>query len=226
MVKFFMGLDLGQSQDYTALCVLEANAGKDGLSYSVRRLERIRGESYPNIAQKVTSMMRSPALANNVALVIDQTGCGRPVFDMFEKAWLNPIGVLIHGGDSVTHEGNSWRVPKRDLVGVLQVLLQTGRLKVAAQLKLGPVLQSEMLNFRVKIDPATAHDSYSAWREADHDDLVLAVALACWYAETAAPKPMPRLVFSGAPKTPAPWKIATTPYGSTYSSRGLGSQFY
>ena len=78
MVKFFVGLDLGQSQDYTALCVLEATAGKDGLSYSVRRLERIRGESYPNIAQKVTSMMRSPALVNSAALVIDQTGCGRP----------------------------------------------------------------------------------------------------------------------------------------------------
>jgi hypothetical protein len=27
------------------------------------------------------------------------------------------------------------------------------------------------------------HDSYNAWRESIHDDLVLAVALAAWYAE-------------------------------------------
>ena len=35
----------------------------------------------------------------------------------------------------------------------------------------------------VQIDPLTAHDSYGAWREKEHDDLVLAVALACWYGE-------------------------------------------
>jgi hypothetical protein len=86
-------------------------------------------------------------------------------------------------GDKASHEGESWRVPKRDLVGVLQVLLQTGRLKVASKLKLGPVLSQEMLNFKVKIDPMTAHDSHSAWREEDHDDLVLSVALAAWWGE-------------------------------------------
>ena len=33
------------------------------------------------------------------------------------------------------------------------------------------------------IDPRTTHDSYAAWREQAHDDLVLAVALACWWGE-------------------------------------------
>lgn len=218
MVRFYVGLDLGQSQDYTALCVIEAvsSKGKEGAAYHVRRLERTRGESYPAIAEKVSAMMHSPALAGGVTLVIDQTGCGRPVFDMFQKAHLKPIGVSIHGGDSVTRDGSTWRVPKRDLVGVLQVLLQTGRLKVASRLKLGPVLQSEMLNFKVKIDPATAHDSYSAWREADHDDLVLSVALACWYAETAAPKPMPVVMFP----LPTPDQLRTPPW--RISSYGFG----
>jgi hypothetical protein len=218
MVKFFVGLDLGQSQDYTALCVIEAvsSKGKEGATYHVRHLERIRGESYPSIAEKVTAIMRSSALAGKSVLVVDGTGCGRPVFDMFEKASLKPIGVYIHGGDAVTHDGNIWRVPKRDLVGVLQVMLQTGRLKVSSKLKLAPILQSEMLNFKVKIDPATAHDSYSAWREADHDDLVLSVALACWYAETAAPKPMPILIFP----RPTPDQLRTQPWRiSSYVSR-------
>ena len=212
MVKFFLGLDLGQSQDYTALCVIEAisGKGKEGAAYHVRRLERTRGESYPAIAGKVSAMMRSSALAGGPALVIDQTGCVRPVFDMFQKARLNPIGVSIHGGDTVTRDGSTWKVPKRDLVGVLQVLLQTDRLKVASKLKLGSVLQAEMLNFKVKIDPVTAHDSYSAWRESDHDDLVLAVALAAWYAETRKPKrPVPMaLPRAGTTITPA-WRISS-----------------
>ena len=43
------------------------------------------------------------------------------------------------------------------------------------------VLREELLNFRRKIDLRTAHDSYEHWRESDHDDLVLATALAAWW---------------------------------------------
>jgi hypothetical protein len=64
--------------------------------------------------------------------------------------------------DRVTQDGQNLSVPKRDLAGTLQVLLQNGRLKVSGKLKLGSVLQREMLDFRVKIDPVTAQDSYSA----------------------------------------------------------------
>ena len=115
------------------------------------------------------------------------TGVGAPVVDMFVNAGLKPIGIYIHGGDRVTREGSTYRVPKRDLVGCLQVLLQNQRLKIAPG-PLSDILATEMLNFKVKIDPATAHDSYSTWREADHDDLVLSVALACWYGENG-PQP-------------------------------------
>jgi len=191
MTKFFVGLDLGQANDYTALSILEKlppeGEGKEN-SYHVRHLERVRGLAYPAIVSKVSEMLRSPALAGNTALVVDQTGVGAPVVDLFDQAGLNPVGVMIHGGDKATNEGDSWRVPKRDLVGVLQVLLQSGRLKISSKLSLGPVLSSEMLNFKVKIDPITAHDSYSAWREQDHDDLVLSVALASWFAEQDTPQ--------------------------------------
>jgi len=220
MVKFYIGLDLGQSADFTALCVLEKAADQKGRNYAVRRLERIRGASYPDIVEKTKLLMKTPPLAGNSALVLDRTGCGVPVFDMFTKAGLKPVGISIHGGDAVTHDGDSWRVPKRDLVGILQVLLQTNRLKVASKLKLGPVLQAEMLNFRVKIDPATAHDSYSSWRESDHDDCVLSVALAAWFAETQRPKPQPRLVLPRADHTITPsWRIPSVLDYSPFSKR-------
>lgn len=43
-------------------------------------------------------------------------------------------------------------------------------------------LVEEFLNFRVKINLNTGYDSYEAWREGIHDDLVLSVALACFTA--------------------------------------------
>jgi hypothetical protein len=54
-------------------------------------------------------------------------------------------------------------------------------LKVAEDLPLWGALKEELLNFRRKINLKTAHDSYEHWRETDHDDLVLATALACWW---------------------------------------------
>jgi hypothetical protein len=74
-------------------------------------------------------------------------------------------------------------VPKRDLVGALQVLIQTGRLRIAEGLRDARTLVDELLRFRVRINARTAHDSYGAWRECEHDDLVLALAVAVWRAE-------------------------------------------
>ena len=45
------------------------------------------------------------------------------------------------------------------------------------------MLKEELLNFKMKINVATGHDSYEAWREGEHDDLVLAAALAVWAAD-------------------------------------------
>jgi len=179
MAKFYVGLDLGQSNDYTAVSVLE----HVGDAYHVRHLERVRGLPYPVIVAKVGEIMQSPALAGQAALVVDQTGTGAPVVDLFNQAGLNPVGVMIHAGADVKNEGRTWKVPKRDLIAVLVVLFQTGRLKISSKLPLAEVLQNELLNFKVKIDPVTAHDSYSAWREQEHDDLTLATSLAAWWGE-------------------------------------------
>ena len=74
-------------------------------------------------------------------------------------------------------------MPKRDLISAPLVLMQNGQLLIADALALKDTLVKELLNFRVKINISTAHDSYEAWREGDHDDLVLSVALACWAGE-------------------------------------------
>jgi len=173
---FIIGLDLGQSRDYTALCIIEKLEDR---IYHIRRLERTRGTPYPEAAARVKVIMQK---LPGAALVVDGTGVGAPVTDMFRQAGLKPTAIYIHGGDRVTHEGDTYRVPKRDLVGVLQVLLQNARLKIAPG-PLSDLLINEMLNFKVTIDPVTSHDSYSAWREEDHDDLVLSVALAAWWGE-------------------------------------------
>jgi hypothetical protein len=183
-MKFFVGLDLGQAQDFTALSVLQVV----GTEYHIRHLQRFRiGTPYPEVVTETGKMM---ATLQDSVLVVDNTGVGRPVVDLFRQAHLNPVPVSITGGDKANFEDGIWRVPKRDLVGALAVAFQSGTLKIAPDLPEAKTLIEELLNFKVKINLKTAHDSYEAWREGVHDDLVLSVALALWYA--ARPRPVIR----------------------------------
>ena len=117
-------------------------------------------------------------------MAVDATGVGRPVIDMIKDADLpaSIYPITLTGGDTVAREGMERRVPKRDVASTIAVLLQTGRLRIARELKESNTLLRELLNFRVKIS-LSGHDSYEAWREQEHDDLVLAVGLAAWLFE-------------------------------------------
>jgi hypothetical protein len=181
--RFVVGLDLGQAQDFTALAVVHRSAGRDGV-VQVPHLERFPlGTSYPTIVGRVAQLLATPPLREQASLVVDRTGVGGAVVDLLAEAHLSPVAVTITGGDKVHRDSKTrYSVPKRELVSVLQVLLQTGRMKIASALPEAEVLVKELLTFQVKIT-SNAHDTYGAWREGTHDDLVLALALAAWYGE-------------------------------------------
>ena len=202
MAKFYVGVDLGQASDYTAIAIAERvedlgakETVKKGNEYQlhIRHLERFRDVRYPEVSERVKRLLLAPPLQKNSKLVVDATGVGAAVVDMLRDSVRGSAGltfdaVTITGGDTQSRAGyGSYRVPKRDLVGGLQVLLQSGRLKIASSLEHAETLRAELLNFRVKINLSTGHDSYEAWREGDHDDLVLAAALAVWSARAPGP---------------------------------------
>jgi hypothetical protein len=210
---YIAGLDLGQSQDYSALAILEhGGPGEEPplpeQTWNARHLQRWPLQTpYTAIVADVVAMLAQPPPAGATTLALDMTGVGRPVVDLFRVAntservrdtdgqWqrLPPalaarlVPIQITGGNQVTGEGDGFNVPKRDLAGGVQVALQTSRLKIAAGLPDTQVLVQELQNFRVKISLA-GHDSYGAgageeWRVGAHDDLVLAVAIALWVGE-------------------------------------------
>jgi hypothetical protein len=191
MSEFFAGLDLGQARDYTALAVAERvlPPRERQATYLFRHVQRLPlGTAYPTVVSHVTGLLNRAPLKQQTTLSLDYTGVGRPVADMFRQAHLPCALYLIslHGGTTVTWGGLgaiTVSVPKRDLVSSAQVLLQSRRLEIAGTMPDTANLVSELRGYQVKIDPQTAHDSYAAWREGVHDDLVFAVALACWMGE-------------------------------------------
>jgi hypothetical protein len=202
MATYYAGLDLGHSADYTALAVLQKvptydpQTAKHSTGLHLRHLQRYPLKTpYTDIADQVKSLLTGPPFTTPVIsggrvarptteLIVDRTGVGVAVTDLLKERRLNYIAVTITGlGQKVNRHGTKeYSVPKQDLVSALEVPFHKGTLKVAKGLEGWPKLREELLNFRRKQNRTTAHISYEHWRESDHDDLVLAAALACWKA--------------------------------------------
>lgn len=184
--EYIIGVDLGYSQDYTALAIAE-RVGLKKPEYRIRHLMRFELLTpYQEVARQVSRIVHDERMRHfDKHLVVDATGVGRPVVDMFEDEGLEPIAVTITAGFELTRvkDRAEFRVPKEHLVSSMQMVVQGGRLKVAPKLKLAKTFIDEAKNFKVKItEDKTA--TYEAWRSRDHDDLVLAVAMLLWYGET------------------------------------------
>src|ERR1019366_1566313 len=85
------------------------------------------GTSYVDIVRDVKIAMQQ--IPKSV-LVVDHSGPGRPVVDMFRRAELQCplIPVTITGGAGYSISGGDWHVSKQELISTTQVLIQTKRL--------------------------------------------------------------------------------------------------
>jgi hypothetical protein len=196
---YFCGLDLGQQQDYSALVILERRGHTpQNYKFDCRHLHRWQLKTgFPEIVADTVRWMNSEAVnkgaRERTTLAVDKTGVGAPVTDLFqrEKMHARLVPIVITGGDQVTKDGTTVRVPKRNLVSTVSVALQTGTLKFSEELPLTKTLTAELQNFKAKISDS-GHDSYGAandWRVGNNDDLVLALAMALWTANDGVKPP-------------------------------------
>jgi hypothetical protein len=181
--RYTIGVDLGQSQDPTAICIvrkLEENGAKP--VFQVGHLSRLPlGTTYPAVVSHVIDLLCRPQFRGKAELVIDFTGVGRPVFDMFKVQGVSAIiGVSITGGSAITNDGLIWSVPKGHLISRVQALLHDRRLKIHSDLPDATALVNELQSFRADFTD-TGYIKFNA-RSGAHDDLVLALAIALWRA--------------------------------------------
>ena len=126
-------------------------------------------------------MVATEPLAGNCTVVLDATGIGAALRDIFEAADFNLVSISITGGDQpVDHGGGRWSVPKADLAGCVEAALHSGSLKFAPALGEAQAMAAELQNFR-RIVTGAGRATYGA-KSGKHDDLVLSVSYALWLA--------------------------------------------
>src|SRR3712207_8988353 len=117
---FYVGLDLGQSNDFTALAIVqdvkETNEeGKLARYLHLRHLERYPLKtSYTSVADSVVTLVSDPRLWDRRKppyLVVDATGVGKAVTDLLKSKGLRFTRVTITGGDKAHAVGTrDWQI--------------------------------------------------------------------------------------------------------------------
>lgn len=190
-----LGVDLGQAADYTAVSLLQhvrepldefREDDKRGIltqkvreRFNLRGLRRFPlGTSYPDQVRLVADLLaRTP----DADLAIDQTGPGAAVGDLFARHGLKPVRVTITGGAEVTKHGQRrFGVPKSIIVSNIDARLHCGELRFAKDLPDADTLADELQNFQRHVT-AAGRSIFEA-RASKHDDVVLSVGIALWWA--------------------------------------------
>ncbi len=210
--QFLIGLDLGQSKDPTAIAVVERSLFLEinvktqrehwVTRYEAKHLERSPlGVPYTEIADSVRQLCADEKLkGHELRVLADATGVGRAAVDVLRervKGLAVVWRITITAGSRVSEdELGGHHVPKKDLVHAALLLLEDGRLKAARGAADLDKLKQEMQTLKIKVTPA-ANETYEAWREGDHDDLVFALSMPCWYGEHIMSRFKPVVVTHG-----------------------------
>ncbi len=189
---FYLGLDLGQRRDHSAVAVVEKlerwrpYGPPEFEALLVRHVERMPlGMRYPQVVERVRQVLETPDLYRRCEVVVDATGVGAPVVEMLRAAGLGCeiSSVTITGGERETggpgYGGGQYNVPKQDLIASVQLALEKGELRIARELRAAGALVEELVDVR-RTARESGRDRVGAERAGEHDDLVIALALACW----------------------------------------------
>jgi hypothetical protein len=183
MGSVVIGLSLGRTAESSGLAVVEAVEAYDEKystiqEYHVRELRSFRpGAGYTPIIEHVNKVCRKVAVA---CVVVDQTAVGAPIVELIKKGIANPLIPIIIGGQHTEHYSNGLDyIPKQILISQLIALLTKKTLKIFKDLAEAANLTQELLNYENRPTSSSSLNG-DIWREQPCDDLIFALALACW----------------------------------------------
>ena len=189
-----VGQDLGQCVDRSALAIIEfamvPTGKRDAATWAplfegglvLGHLESPPLETpYPEVAARARELVRHPRIAGRCTYIVDAHGPGAGVVDMLRlkyppfEAKLVPMKAT--SGDEPRQKEKSYNVPKTMLVERLEQVLRRKKLRIAV----GP-LTEQLVRELTMLKRVLQPSGNVTYETPIHDDLVMAVAMAVWWA--------------------------------------------
>jgi hypothetical protein len=196
--RYLLSVDLGVAPDRTAISVLEMRGVRPTVTLDVRTISRpplgtktaaivdqtraLYDQLGRHLARQYPAWVDPRAPVGYRSVLLDLTGAGMPAFALFDHARLRAIPIWLTGGIGFQPDGRGYRVAKADLISALALAVEDGRLRVAAELTEAPHVLRQFQTFQRKT-PLGTPDQLAVWRERPEDDLILSLAMGCWYAQ-------------------------------------------
>ena len=194
--RFWLGVDLAQAQDWTALVVVKDeclptwNGGAQVLGERQRTIvfaDKFRAVAYPDVVSHVIATMARQPLTGRTQLVIDATGLGRVVSDLFAEARIEHTAIQIVVGQEWRRRDRFVNVGKHALLECLSVRFAARELALSAGLALRDDLMAELETFRLETTRAGQPVITQGQAGHHHGDLSIATACAVFASEHLVP---------------------------------------
>lgn len=195
--RYWLGVDLAQAQDNTALvvvhdeCLPQWGGGSRQVLGPRRRTivfaDKFRGVSYPDIISHVIRTLTKEPLRGRTRLVIDGSGLGRVCSDLMFEQGVPHDAIQMTVGQNWVKKGRYVNVGKTLLLETLSLLFATGDLTFAHDLPLREDILAELETFQLEQTAAGNQIITQGKSGAHHGDLSIALAVACFASEQLLP---------------------------------------
>lgn len=182
-----VGLDLGQAGDHACAAVLERDLDQPRGVHYCRALRQFDlGTDYCDVVEAVMQLPWD-------VLVPDFCGVGRPVVDFIRREQMRvghqgkvrPVATVASNAKARTKSeprGVVHSMPKIELVTSLQLMQQQGLLRLPDTLEAKKLI-GEIGNYQLRYSAKGNQQFGNKPGAGNHDDLVSALGLACWWAQ-------------------------------------------
>lgn len=194
--RFWLGVDLGQANDYTAVAVIKdeclpvVDDSKVILGPRERTVvyaDRFRGVSYVDVCDHLIRMLNAKPFGGKSELIIDGTSLGRVVSDMLWDQGIDHKAVQMTAGQSwSTDSGRYVNAGKTFMIENTSVLFASASLKFAHDLPLRQEIEDDLASFSLQTTAAGNQIITQARSSAGHGDLGIALIVAAFASQYVA----------------------------------------
>ncbi|MCK9569508.1 hypothetical protein M0R72_11260 [Candidatus Pacearchaeota archaeon] len=189
-MTIILALDPAQLHDWSALAAIDMKyvkrgaLGNDGrYEYDLIAMNRKQALPYDQIVEWVIKALKNPAFNAHAPpkFLLDATGVGVAINDMFRAKGQRPIAITITLGNTLTRIGSVAHLGKARLIGKFLGALDAGKVHVNPDMAIWPQVEREMLSYRAEMS-AQGRVKMEA-EPGENDDMLFAFAMAVWYGE-------------------------------------------